>query len=74
MPLETAELAAQVSAAIEALRGVTIPQAASDLTVALSLAATARAGAVENVRANLPSISDTEWLKQTEEQLRELAS
>jgi formiminotetrahydrofolate cyclodeaminase len=34
----------------------------------------ARAGALENVRANLPSIRDDEWLKQMEQKLRSLAS
>jgi glutamate formiminotransferase / formiminotetrahydrofolate cyclodeaminase len=72
VPLETAEVAAQVSAVVESLRGVTIPQAVSDLAVALSLASAARAGALENVRANLPSVSDGEWLKQMEAKLRAL--
>ncbi|HEY6271976.1 MAG TPA: glutamate formimidoyltransferase [Terriglobales bacterium] len=64
VPLRTAELAAEVSRAVEALRPITIPQAASDLSVALSMAAAGRAGAIENVRANLPSIQDKEWVSE----------
>ncbi|HKS95199.1 MAG TPA: cyclodeaminase/cyclohydrolase family protein, partial [Terriglobia bacterium] len=58
VPLETAERVADVETILEALRSTTIPQAASDLTVALELARAARRGAVENVRVNLVSISD----------------
>ncbi len=62
VPLQTAELAADAARVMEKFRAITIPQAASDLAVALDLAASARRGAVENVRANLPSIQDREWL------------
>ena len=72
VPLETAELAAEVSRLIESLRAVTIPQAASDLDVAHNLAEAARAGAIENVRANLPSIQDAEWVGQMEAKIRTL--
>ncbi len=72
VPLETAELAAEVARLIEPLRPITIPQAASDLTVAAHLADAALAGAVENVRANLPSIRDSVWVGQMENQLRAL--
>ena len=58
VPLETAELAAEVERITEGLRGITIPQTASDLAVALALTEAARQGAIENVRANLSSISD----------------
>jgi glutamate formiminotransferase / formiminotetrahydrofolate cyclodeaminase len=72
VPLETAQMADEIRLAVESLRTVTIPQAASDLTVAQHLAEAARAGAVENVRANLPSIHDAEWVKHTEASLHAL--
>lgn len=62
VPLGTAELAAETSGILQRLPPITIPQAASDLSVALSLAFAARAGAIENVRANLPSIEDRDWV------------
>jgi glutamate formiminotransferase/formiminotetrahydrofolate cyclodeaminase len=74
VPLETAEFAAEVARVVETLRPITIPQASSDLAVALDLAATARRGAVENVRANLPSIHDAEWVEQMEVKIKALAS
>jgi glutamate formiminotransferase / formiminotetrahydrofolate cyclodeaminase len=73
VPLETAMLAAEIIRIAESLRAVTIPQAASDLTVALRLAEAALAGAVENVRANLPSIHDSNWVTQMEAQVQALA-
>lgn len=69
VPLGTSELIAEVGAILELLRPVTAPQAASDLSVALSLAAAARSGAIENVRANLPQIHDREWVTQIESHL-----
>jgi glutamate formiminotransferase / formiminotetrahydrofolate cyclodeaminase len=69
VPLGTAELATEASRVLELLRPVTIPQAASDLSVAWGLAAAARAGAIENVRANLPSIQDREWVTTIESKL-----
>ncbi|MBZ5566200.1 MAG: glutamate formimidoyltransferase [Acidobacteriia bacterium] len=74
VPLETAELAAEVARLIEPLRPITIPQAASDLTVAAHLAEAALAGAVENVRANLPSIQDSVWVSQLETQIQAFTS
>jgi glutamate formiminotransferase len=62
VPLETAELSVEVAEIISSLRDITIPLAASDLAVALDLARTAQRGALENVRANLPSIRDKEFL------------
>ncbi len=72
VPLETAELAREVESATQALRSITIPQAASDLAVALALAEAARRGAVENVRANLPTVSDGDWRRSIEQRLRDL--
>jgi len=74
VPLETAELAAESARLVEALRSITIPQAASDLVVALRLAEAALAGAAENVRANLPSIQDREWIRQVEAKLEKLGA
>lgn len=72
VPLETAELAAAVARLLEPLHPITIPQAASDLTVAGLLAKAAREGALENVRANLPSIQDSVWVSQLETLLQAL--
>lgn len=75
VPLETAELAAETARLVEALRNITIPHAASDVGVALRLAEAARAGAVENVRANLlPSIQDREWISRIEAKLQGLGA
>jgi formiminotetrahydrofolate cyclodeaminase len=70
VPLETAELSAEVAMIISSLRDITIPLAAPDLAVALDLAGTARRGAIENVRANLPSIKDQEFLDGVERKLK----
>ena len=72
VPMETAELAADAASLIGALRPITIPQASSDLAVALDLAACARRGALENARANLASVHDPEWLTRIEQQLQNL--
>ncbi len=70
VPLETAELAAETTRVVEGLRGITIPQATSDVAVALHLATAAERGAIENVRANLPAIHDGEWIKEIEERIK----
>src|SRR5208337_3999975 len=62
VPLETAELSAEVAKIISSLRDISIPVAAPDLAVALDLAGTAKRGAIENVRANLPSIEEKDYL------------
>ena len=72
VPLETAELAVEAANLIESLRTTTIPQAASDLSVALALAEAARRGALENVRANLPSIQDRDWVAHIEQRVGKL--
>jgi formiminotetrahydrofolate cyclodeaminase len=69
VPLETAELSAEVAKIISGLRDITIPLAGPDLAVALDLAGTAQRAAIENVRANLPSIKDQEFLDQVERRL-----
>jgi glutamate formiminotransferase len=72
VPLETAELSAEVATIISSLSNITIPLAASDLAVALDLAGTARRGGIENVCANLPSIIDQEFLERVEKKLEGL--
>jgi glutamate formiminotransferase len=69
VPLETAELATSLAAVLSSLEGITIPQAASDLKVALDLAAVARRGGIENVWANLPGVQDEPWLRDVDERL-----
>jgi len=69
VPLETAEMSVQVSAIISSLRGITIPLAAPDLAVARELAGTAQRAAMENVRANLPSIKDREFVEGVERRI-----
>jgi glutamate formiminotransferase len=63
VPLETAEASAEVAKIISSLFDITIPAAAPDLAVALDLAGTAKRGAIENVRANLPSIKDQDFVE-----------
>jgi glutamate formiminotransferase/formiminotetrahydrofolate cyclodeaminase len=72
VPLETAELAVETARLVDSLRVISLAQAASDLTVGVELADAARRGAIENVRANLSSIQDGEWLKEVEERLKRL--
>jgi glutamate formiminotransferase len=72
VPLETAELSAEIAKIISSLRDITIPLAAPDLAVAFDLAGTAKRGAIENVRANLPSIKDPEFLDHVERNLEAL--
>jgi glutamate formiminotransferase len=69
VPLETAELSAQVAKIIYCLRDISIPVAAPDLAVALDLAGAAQRGAIENVRANLPSIKDQDYLDRVRRKL-----
>jgi glutamate formiminotransferase/formiminotetrahydrofolate cyclodeaminase len=72
VPLETAELVVETARLVESVRPITLPQAASDLAVALYLAEAARRGALDNVRANLPSIQDPGWVARITERLRAL--
>jgi len=68
-PLVTAEMATEVRRRVQELRGVTFAGAASDLAVALAMSEAAIKGAVENVRANLPSIHDPQWVTELEGRL-----
>ena len=70
VPLETAELTAEIAHAIKALRNITIPQAAADLAVALHLGEAGLRGASDNVRVNLLSIRDRDWVAQVEQRLK----
>jgi len=70
VPLETAQLAAEVSRLVDSLRPISVPQAASDLAVALAMAEASRRGAIENVRANLTSIKDKVWVRQMETKIQ----
>jgi formiminotetrahydrofolate cyclodeaminase len=72
VPLETAELSAEVAKIISSLRDISIPLAAPDLAVAFDLAGTAKRGGIENVRANLASIRDQEFLDGVERRLEAL--
>jgi glutamate formiminotransferase/formiminotetrahydrofolate cyclodeaminase len=72
VPLETAELASQVAREMEALRGITLPQAASDLSTGLALSQAAKEGALENVRVNLPAIHHPEWRREIEARMQAL--
>jgi len=70
VPLETASAVKEVRRLVDSLRGITAPQAASDLTVAEAMCEAATAGALENVYANLPSIKDSEWVRQIDDKVK----
>jgi len=74
VPMDTAELATEVAREVASLGVHTIPQAASDLSVAVNLAETARRGGIENVRANLPGIRDEAWLRDIEARIEKLGT
>lgn len=57
-PEKTVALAESTLGALESLAGTTSPSLASDLRIAIELAAVAARAAQENVRINLPSIAD----------------
>jgi glutamate formiminotransferase / formiminotetrahydrofolate cyclodeaminase len=73
VPLETAEAAVETREVLQSLAAITVPQAASDLAVAERLAEAGRREAIDNVRANLPTIRDEEWVRQIEERLNKKA-
>jgi glutamate formiminotransferase/formiminotetrahydrofolate cyclodeaminase len=72
VPLATAEMASEIRRRVQEVRGVTFAGAASDLSVALHMAEAAMQGAVENVRANLPSVHDAQWVAEMETKLLNL--
>ncbi len=69
VPLETGQMIGEVRSIIESIQPITMPQAASDLKVALAMADAGRAGAVENVRTNLGSIQDRAWASEVESRI-----
>ena len=73
VPLATAEMASEIRRWVQELRGITLAGAASDLAVAQVMSEAAVKGAVENVRANLPSIRDAPWVAEMETKLLNLA-
>jgi glutamate formiminotransferase len=66
-PLETAEIAVQVTETLSSLTGITTPKAAADLAVAANLAKTARCAGIDNLKANLSLVEDEECLKRIKE-------
>ncbi len=65
VPLGVAERAAEVGRIAAALKPITNPRMASDLTVAAALSRAAVEGALANVEINLESLSDREFVGQT---------
>jgi formiminotetrahydrofolate cyclodeaminase len=65
VPLKVAEQAREVAEILEALKSITNPNMASDLTVGLALAQAAIAGALANVEINLVSIKDAGFVAAT---------
>ena len=74
VPLATAKMACEIRCWVQELRGITFAGAASDLAVAQAMAEAALKGAVENVRANLPSIHDAQWVAEMETKLLNLGN
>ena len=74
VPLATAEMASEIRRWVQELRGVTLAGAASDLAVAQAMAQATLTGAVENVRANLPSIHDAQWVAEMETKILNLGN
>ena len=74
VPLATAEMASEIRRSIQELGGFTFAGAASDLAVAQAMAQAALTGAVENVRANLPSIHDAQWVAEIKTKLVSLGN
>jgi glutamate formiminotransferase/formiminotetrahydrofolate cyclodeaminase len=72
VPLETGEFVTEIERVLRGLPPITIPQAASDLSVALALVEAARAGALENVHVNLPSIHDPAWIERIAPRVRHI--
>src|SRR6266849_4025657 len=73
IPLGTAQKAREVADLVSALRPITSPNMASDLTVAVALAEAAVQGALANVEINLGSLKDAGFaaeVRSKTEQLR----
>lgn len=72
VPMETAQRAREVSDIITALKPITSPNMASDLTVASSLASAAIVGALANVEINLSSLKDARFAEAIRSKVMEL--
>jgi glutamate formiminotransferase/formiminotetrahydrofolate cyclodeaminase len=72
VPLETAQKAREVARLIESLRPLTNPNMASDLTVAAALAEAATKGALSNVKINLESLKDAQFVADVRSRVEEL--
>src|SRR5215468_4048999 len=72
VPLKTAQKAREVARLIEALRPITNPNMASDLTVAAALAEAAIKGALANVEINLGSLKDAGFVADVRSKVGEL--
>lgn len=72
VPLETAQKAREVAQLIESLRPITNPNMASDLTVASALAEAAIKGALANVKINLMSLKDAEFVANVRSKIEDL--
>jgi len=74
VPLETAQKAREVAQLVESLRPITNPNMASDLTVAAALAEAAIKGALSNVKINLESLKDAQFVANVRSRVEELES
>lgn len=74
VPLEVAERAGILKSRLEALAREAPPKFSSDVDTALALAGAALAGALANVRINLPSINDESFRESVEKRLGALES
>lgn len=72
VPLETAGIIKEILRTVGSLPAITIPPAASDLIVAQHMAEAGLQGSIQNVRANLPSVTDGRWASQVEQKLKDL--
>jgi len=74
VPLETAERATRVEAALAILEEIGAPSMASDIAVGRMMAEAAIGGALANVETNLGSITDPEFVAATRERMDEMTS
>jgi formiminotetrahydrofolate cyclodeaminase len=65
VPLGVAEKAREVARLVEALKPISNPNMASDLTVAAALSRAAIEGALANVEINLQSLKDENFVNAT---------
>ena len=72
VPLQVAERAREVLGIAESLRPVTNPNMSSDLTTAAALARASVEGALANVRINVESLKDADFVAQVRQRMRSL--